>query len=407
MVTAFLALVALPALPQQANTPLSQDQIMDLVKFGMSSADIAKKIADHGIDFELTDEYVKALRDAGAKDPVIQALERARPAPLTRDEVGKLVAAGVPSSRAAALVKQRGIDFQADEKFLRTLRLACADDTLIAAVREANAAAPATLVVVTSAEAEVSIDGAMQGHADAGGQLTIKAKRGRHDVKVSLAGKKGFEQNVTLAAGQNTRLEATLPDSAETTAANSRGNTICLLIESAPAYWQPISVAVRILQSSNLIQPNDWAAAISYDLNPKILSDFGRGPAMVNAALAALQTPGFNQANFNDAVSNTLQRMRNIKGSKVLILISSGLDTFSKLDDGSFYGAVKGSDTPVYAISIAGLLDPMTQASPNFVQAKNKLDHLANLTNGHSYFPRSESEFLSVYNDIGAALNAM
>ena len=46
---------------------------------------------------------------------------------------------GVPSERAAALVKQRGIDFEADERYLETLRVAGADDSLLDSLRAASA----------------------------------------------------------------------------------------------------------------------------------------------------------------------------------------------------------------------------------------------------------------------------
>ena len=135
----FLAVVTPPVWPQQPQPPLTKGQVMDLVKFGMSAPELAEKIKNLGIDFEPTDKYIQALQNAGAQDVVIQALREVRPEPLTRDQVGKLVAGGVPSERAAALVKQRGTDFLPDEEYFRTLRLAAADDALIAALREASA----------------------------------------------------------------------------------------------------------------------------------------------------------------------------------------------------------------------------------------------------------------------------
>ena len=115
----FLAVVTLPGLPQQPQGPMTKDQVMDLAKYEMSSTDLAEKIKKLSIEFDPTDDYLQALRNAGAEDAVIQALRAARPKPLTRDQVGKLVAGGVPVERAAALAKQRGIDFVADEKYLQ------------------------------------------------------------------------------------------------------------------------------------------------------------------------------------------------------------------------------------------------------------------------------------------------
>jgi formylglycine-generating enzyme required for sulfatase activity len=207
-----LAVIAGPGVPQQTQGPLSKNQVMALVKAGMETPELVKLIHEHGIDFDLSDDYLQALRQVEAQDPVIQALRAARPKPLTQEQVLELVAGHVPSQRAATLVKQHGIDFLPDEEYLKTLRLAGAEDTLIAALREASAAATAQLVVETSPNAEVYLDSELQGHADAQGELTMKAKLGAHTLKVTLAGKKDFEQSVTLASVQATRVEAQLAE---------------------------------------------------------------------------------------------------------------------------------------------------------------------------------------------------
>jgi formylglycine-generating enzyme required for sulfatase activity len=209
---AFVVVIGQPAGSQQANVPLGKDQVMDLVKAGMDTPELVKLIREHGIDFDLADDYLQALRSAGAQEPVIQALRAARPKPLSKEQVLQLVAGHVPSERAAMLVKQHGIDFVADEQYLKTLRLAGGEDTLIAALREASQAVRAELLVATSPDAEVYLDGALNGRADAQGQFAVKATPGAHALKVSLKGKKDFEQSVTLAARQMTRVEAVLVD---------------------------------------------------------------------------------------------------------------------------------------------------------------------------------------------------
>jgi formylglycine-generating enzyme required for sulfatase activity len=248
----FLAVVTPPALPQQPQQPLTKGQVMNLVKYGMSGPDLAEKIKKLGIDFDPTDDYIQALRNAGAQDVVIQALGAARPKPLTQDQVGKLVAGGVPSERAAMLVKQRGIDFLADEEYLNTLRLAGGNDTLIAAVREASAAATAALLVETSPNAEVYLDRQLQGHADAQGELTIKAKLGTHALKVSLDGKKNFEQSLTVPSVQPTKIEARLVDA-------------------------PGSIRVRTLAGASILL--DGASRGSTDASGElVLADLSPGP---------------------------------------------------------------------------------------------------------------------------------
>jgi formylglycine-generating enzyme required for sulfatase activity len=212
MLMMFLAVMAQPVTPQRAEKPLAKAQLMDLVKAGMETPELVKLIREHGIDFDLTDDYLQALRNAGAQEPVIQALRAARPKPLTQEQVLQLLAGHVPSERAAALVKQHGVDFQVDDQYLDTLRLAGADDTLIAALREASAAATAQVVVETSPNAEVYLDSELQGRANAQGELALRAKLGAHTLKVSLAGKKDYQQSLTLVGGQAAKIEAQLAD---------------------------------------------------------------------------------------------------------------------------------------------------------------------------------------------------
>jgi formylglycine-generating enzyme required for sulfatase activity len=205
---------ALPQVQQGSagQQPLAKDEVMDLVDAGMDSAVLARKVEQLGINFEPTEEFLQLLSKAGASDVLIQALRNANPRPLSRQQVLKLLAGGVSSQRAAALVRQHGIDFMADDKYIHTLRVAGADDSLVEAVRAASDAQTAELVVVTSPGATVYVDGDAHGQTDAKGTLDLRARLGARAVKVSLAGKLDFSQTVTLNAGELTRLEAPLQD---------------------------------------------------------------------------------------------------------------------------------------------------------------------------------------------------
>lgn len=208
----FLTVLATPALPQETNKAMNKNQVMALLKAGMESQELAKKVEQFGIDFEPSDDYLQALRQAGAQEVLIQALRAAHPKPLTREQVLELVAGHVPSQRAAMLVNQRGVDFVPDEEYLGTLRFAGAEDVLLAAVRAAGEAVPAQLEIATSPSAEVYLDGQLAGRADSVGRLAMTTKHGTHLLKVSLAGKQDFEQTVTLTPGKANEISAVLTD---------------------------------------------------------------------------------------------------------------------------------------------------------------------------------------------------
>jgi hypothetical protein len=179
--------------PPGAQKPLGKDQIIALIKAGMDNAELATRVQEYGIDFDLTDDYLQALRQAGAQDVFIKALRALRPRPMSQEQVLQLVVGGVPSQRAAALVKQRGIDFMPDEEYVGTLRVAGAEEALLAALRVAGEAATAEIVVVTLPNAEVYLDGERKGRANAEAQLAFRSKLGAHTLRVSLAGKKDFQ----------------------------------------------------------------------------------------------------------------------------------------------------------------------------------------------------------------------
>lgn len=213
-VVVLLLLFALPswAFAQKDSEPLKQDQVMDLVKAGMDSTALVKLIREHGVDFDVTDDYVQQLRAAKAPEGVLEALRAVKPQPLSRSKLLALVANGVPMAHVADMVRSRGISFYADEEYLQTLHLAGADDALISTVRVASDKATAELNVLASANADVYLDDHLQGHANPQGELTVKSVAGTHALRVSAKGKKDFQQTVILASGQTTKIEAHLED---------------------------------------------------------------------------------------------------------------------------------------------------------------------------------------------------
>ena len=79
------------------------------------------------------------------------------------------------------------------------------------------------------------------------------------------------------------------------------------------------------------LKPDDYVAIIAYDLRTEILSDFTNDRGKIQEALSRLRIPGFSESNMFDALTDTADRMSKIEGRKAILLIASGIDTFSKL----------------------------------------------------------------------------
>jgi VWFA-related protein len=183
--------------------------------------------------------------------------------------------------------------------------------------------------------------------------------------------------------------------------------TTCMVIEFSNRYWAFLYLALRYAYNYlQFIQPKDWTAVVSFDMKPQILTDFTQDRSEVRGALDTLRIPGFSEICVYDALSFTLDRMKDIKGRKAILLICTGFDTFSKLTYDEILKIVKSSDTVIYPISI---LEFMTVRSPrgeniNALQARNALETMAKYSGGQAYFPRFEGELPGIFEQISGQL---
>lgn len=91
---------------------------------------------------------------------------------------------------------------------------------------KAEAAKPAQLLIQTFPNAEVYLDNLFAGNASAKGSLVVdNPSPGEHVVRITLAGKKESRLNVTIVAGQETRIEVPLESNAPPSPVQMRRNT--------------------------------------------------------------------------------------------------------------------------------------------------------------------------------------
>jgi hypothetical protein len=85
-------------------------------------------------------------------------------------------------------------------------------------------------------------------------------------------------------------------------------------------------------------------------MKPQILVDFTQDKRAVMGALNMLRMPGFSERNLFDALFDTLDRIDRIEGKKYIILVSTGVDTFSKLTLDQILKKIKSTkDVTIYA----------------------------------------------------------
>lgn len=193
--------------------------------------------------------------------------------------------------------------------------------------------------------------------------------------------------------------------------------TVCLVIEFSNLFQQYWSETwYQTLQASygfiETLKPEDYVAVVAYDMRPEILSDFSADKRKAQEAMARLRIAAFSESNLFDAITDTAQRMSEIEGRKAIVLISSGMDTFSKLTFDKTRKIMQQAGVPVYAIGLMqalrewydarGALGPIARL--DFLQADNQMRTFAKETGGQAHFPRFYGEFPSIFQSISNSL---
>ena len=194
--------------------------------------------------------------------------------------------------------------------------------------------------------------------------------------------------------------------------------TICMLIEFSgrfQAYWtrgwaETLQASYGFLET---LKPDDNVAVVEYDLNTRILSDFSPDKRVAEQAMAQLRIPGFSESNVFDALTEMADRMSAIDGRKAILLIGSGLDTFSKITFDKARKSLQESGVPIYTISTlqvqriglesrSGMGAQMMNM--DFLQADNEMKTFSKESGGLSFFPRFPGEYPSIFRQIENAM---
>ncbi|MGA2326925.1 MAG: VWA domain-containing protein [Bryobacteraceae bacterium] len=193
--------------------------------------------------------------------------------------------------------------------------------------------------------------------------------------------------------------------------------TVSMVIEFSnlfQRYWtetwyQTLSAAYGFLET---LKPEDYVAIRAYDMRPETLCDFTTDKREAYEAMRRLQIPGFSESNLFDALTDTAQRMSDIEGRKAIVLVASGVDTFSKLTFDKTRRIMQEAGVPVYAIGLMqairerydayGMLGPIARL--DFLQADNQMNTFARETGGMAFFPRFYGEFPGIFRAISEAL---
>jgi len=211
--------------------------------------------------------------------------------------------------------------------------------------------------------------------------------------------------------------------------------------------WEPGTYEVIKPVASFLTRfikpPNDFASVVAFDIRPTPITDFTNDPARINATINVLlrNYPAFRENNVFDAIKFSLYGgktdavvldnkddkaewqqyggMVDVKAKRrAIILVTSGIDTFSKITFGDTRKLVQEAGVPIYIISTANMFfkryenqlpdtDSVITGLPSrltFLQATNELRTFAKDSGGQLFEMTFEAEVNSYLESINALL---
>ena len=189
--------------------------------------------------------------------------------------------------------------------------------------------------------------------------------------------------------------------------------TIVMLMEfSSRGYYDWFAYQAKYWADAffpNLKQ-KDWVALVTFDMRSRVEVDFTQNKDEVRNALYHLYFPGFSESNVFDAILDTTDRLKDVKGKKAILVLATGVDTFSKHTLDQTMELLRQTDTTIFCV---GLDKPYINfleshgslgSHINYLQGENQLKTFAQMTGGYSWFPQFDGEIPSIFQTITAFL---
>ena len=262
------------------------------------------------------------------------------------------------------------------------------------------------------------------------------------NIEVTVIDKKSGRLYTNLSAKNFTIYEDGVKQETSNFATGEGPMTAVLLLENNyrnrrwSNYYDP-TFAQEIFQSAatfarSFVKPADHVALVTFSMKPKVVQDFtGDSGRLYQAVVAAYRdTLNFSEANIYDSLSFVLMGgkaiqlfeeesgesqytgLQEIEGHTAVILVTLGIDTFSRLTYDKAMKIVSAAGVPIYIVGVGNLffkkygdfLPPESRLE--FLQAQNGLNTFAKLSGG-AYFPMTfESEIPSIMRNIELMLRS-
>jgi Ca-activated chloride channel homolog len=174
--------------------------------------------------------------------------------------------------------------------------------------------------------------------------------------------------------------------------------SVGLLIDTSASMLESLheaeQAALKFLDYS--ISQKDRAFVVSFDNEPYLLSKLTSRKDKLVRSLSGLRAEGSTA--LYDAIVYGLYQFTGVKGKKALVLLTDGKDTASKFDYDTLLEYVRKSGISIYGVGL--------KISGTDLEVKYKLNKIAQVTGGQTFYIDSAKNLEGVYRQINEDLRA-
>lgn len=190
--------------------------------------------------------------------------------------------------------------------------------------------------------------------------------------------------------------------------------TMVMLLEYSARYGGFFSYYAKYW--SGYLFPNlgkqDWVALETFDMKPRIEVDFTQDKNELMQGVNHLFYPGFSESNLFDAILDTVERLKDVKGKKSIVVMASGVDTFSKHTLDQTMKLLHQTDVSIFCVGLGRVFQNYADmrggmrgtTRMDYLQGENQLKTFARMTGGMSWFPQFEGEMPGDFQSLVAFL---
>jgi hypothetical protein len=118
-----------------------------------------------------------------------------------------------------------------------------------------------------------------------------------------------------------------------------------------------------------------------------------------------LEDPPFSESNLYDSLLSVAGRMKLVKGNTAIVLLSSGINTFSKATYQDVVTSLNNADVPVYVVGLTTMLRAYATANGlpagiPWQKAEHNLEGIATASGGRGYLPENTIDLAPIFDDL-------